>query len=167
MSAQFPIHLTGLAGEYFTCAEICRQGFLALIAPKNNPLFDIVATAVGGNNSVFIQVKTRSAHNTQGWKLGIHNAKDKPDLFVVLVNLAVKDGNPPDFYIFKDQTLSSRIEQVYQEYLAEPKRNGEKRKEVGFRWFDEKNLNEEDRSRKNNWELIVNALKSDRTTGKC
>jgi len=157
MSVRFPIHLTGLAGEHLTCAEICKQGFLALIAPKNNPLFDVVATDVDGRNSVFIQVKTR--RNDQGWKIGIKNGKGKPDLFVVLVNLAVKDGNPPDFYIFEHQTLYDRIDQVYQEYLAKPKGNGEKRKEVGFRWIDEKNLTEEDRSRKNNWDLILNALK--------
>src|SRR5688572_4283467 len=31
-------NLVGVAGEYYVCAELCRQGILALITPKNNPL---------------------------------------------------------------------------------------------------------------------------------
>src|SRR2546423_13808926 len=62
-------NLVGTAGEYYVCAELCRHGYLALLTPKNNPLFDVVATNVEGTVSVSIQVKTRSVHNTQGWKL--------------------------------------------------------------------------------------------------
>jgi len=62
-------NLIGTAGEYYVCEEICRQGYLALITPKNNPLFDIVASNPEGSRSIVIQVKTRSIHNDQGWKL--------------------------------------------------------------------------------------------------
>src|SRR6266851_2444310 len=62
-------NLVGTAGEYYVCAELCRRGYLALLTPKNNPLFDVVATNVDGTTSVSIQVKTRSVHNNQGWKL--------------------------------------------------------------------------------------------------
>jgi hypothetical protein len=62
-------NLVGTAGEYYVCAELCRMGYLALLTPKNNPLFDVVATNVDGTTSVSIQVKTRSVENTQGWKL--------------------------------------------------------------------------------------------------
>src|SRR6266576_4439837 len=58
--------LTGTAGEYYVCAELCRLGYLALLTPKNNPLFDVVVTNVNGTNSVSIQVKTRSVGNKQG-----------------------------------------------------------------------------------------------------
>jgi hypothetical protein len=33
----------GVAGEYYVCAVLCRIGILALITPKNNPLYDILA----------------------------------------------------------------------------------------------------------------------------
>ena len=36
--------MIGNAGEYYVCAELCRRNILALITPKNNPLFDIVAS---------------------------------------------------------------------------------------------------------------------------
>src|ERR1700682_5938716 len=69
-STRMANNLVGTAGEYYVCAELCRMGFLALLTPKNNPLFDVVATNVDGTTSVSIQVKTRSVDNTQGWKLG-------------------------------------------------------------------------------------------------
>lgn len=63
-------NLVGTAGEYYVCAELCRRGFLALLTPKNNPLFDVVTTNAGRTKAVSIQVKTRSIRNEQGWKLG-------------------------------------------------------------------------------------------------
>src|SRR2546430_17342619 len=86
--------LTGTAGEYYVCAELCRLGFLALLTPKNNPLFDVVVTNVNGSKSVSIQVKTRSTTNTQGWKLSkLLSASETPgDPFVGLVDL-LTDGN--------------------------------------------------------------------------
>src|SRR5437588_11301507 len=63
-------NLIGTAGVYYVCAELCRLGYLALLTPKNNPLFDVVATNIDGTKAVSIQVKTRSINNTQGWKIG-------------------------------------------------------------------------------------------------
>ena len=80
------LNLIGAAGEYYVCAELCKQGILAVLTPKNNPLFDIVATAVDGSESVTLQVKTRSIHNKLGWKLGIDitNPNKAKGQFVVL-----------------------------------------------------------------------------------
>ena len=82
--------MIGNAGEYYVCAELCRRNILALITPKNNPLFDIVASDPEGIRSVQIQVKTMSINNKQGWKLGANMTKkhNNPKLFVVLVNIA-------------------------------------------------------------------------------
>lgn len=151
-------NLVGTAGEYYVCAELCRRGHLALLTPKNNPLFDVVATNPDGSRSVSIQVKTRSVHNNQGWKLGTDITKDMDPfgLFVVLVNLAA--SGLPDFYVYEYPVLSRRVAEVYHTYINKPKRDGSPRKEVGFRWFDEVSFNEDDRSRKNNWQPIINAL---------
>lgn len=69
MASKMANNLVGTAGEYYVCAELCRRGYLALLTPKNNPLFDVVATNAEGRTAVSIQVKTRSVGNTQGWKL--------------------------------------------------------------------------------------------------
>ena len=53
-------NLVGVAGEYFVCAELCRLGFLALLTPKNNPLYDVVVSNTDGTKTIALQVKTRS-----------------------------------------------------------------------------------------------------------
>lgn len=153
-------NLVGTAGEYFVCAELCRQGYLALLTPKNNPLFDIVVTNRDGTRSVSIQVKTRSVHNKQGWKLGadITSCSVPKGLFVALVNLST-DGSP-EYYVYEYSILSRRVSEVYAAYITKPKRDGSTRKEVGFRWFDEISFVEDDRSRRNNWSPIIRALEN-------
>jgi hypothetical protein len=151
--------LTGVAGEHYVCAELAKQGYIALMTPKNNPLFDVVATNQEGARSVSIQIKTRAADNRQGWKLGKDMEKKhrNPDLFVILVQL--KDADAPDFYIYEHDVLSERIAAEYQKYLAKPNRNGQKRKDVDFRWFDEIHFGPEDKARKNAWRIITDKLK--------
>jgi hypothetical protein len=152
-------NLVGTAGEYYVCAELCRHGFLALLTPKNNPLFDVVATNSEGTTSVSIQVKTRSVHNTQGWKLGrLPNPAATPGkTFVVLVNLL--DGLLPDSYIYNYPEFADRVPAVFQTYISKPKQSGEPRKDPGFRWFDEVDFSDADRARRNNWEPILAALR--------
>jgi len=151
-------NLVGTAGEYYVCAELCKLGYLALLTPKNNPLFDVVVTAPDGGRSVAIQVKTRSVHNTQGWKLGtdISKGQSLPTLFIVLVNLT--SSGLPEFYVYQYPVLVERVVKVYQDYISKPKRDGSPKKEVGFRWFDEVSFSDDDRSRKNNWQPIIDAL---------
>ena len=150
--------LIGTAGEYYVCAELCRLGYLALLTPKNNPLFDVVATNVEGTTSVSIQVKTRSARNKQGWKLNkAVGATETPGVpFVVLVNL--REELPPEFYVYRYSDFASRVSEIFDNYIAKPKRSGEPRKDPGFRWFDEINFTEADRARINNWKPIIGAL---------
>lgn len=158
MNARSTNNLVGTAGEYYVCAELCMQGYLALLTPKNNPLFDVVATTPDGARSVSIQVKTRSVHNEQGWKLGTDISKGHAPtgLFVVLVNL--KAAGSPEYYVYEYPVLAERVAQVYQAYISKPKRDGTPKKEVGFRWFDEVSFKDDDHSRKNNWQPIIKAL---------
>lgn len=146
-------NLVGVTGEYYVCAELGKRGILALLTPKNNPLFDIVAVSPDASRTVTIQVKTMSERNTQGWKLGmdICDRKNNPLLFTVLVNLT---GKEIDYYIFEYDVLSEKVERGYAEYLNKPKRDGSSRKDIAFRWFDFMMFTDDDHSRKNNWELL-------------
>jgi hypothetical protein len=63
-------NLIGAAGEYYVCAELCRRGVLALVTPKNNEIFDVLASDTFGQRTISIQVKTMAIANTQGWKFG-------------------------------------------------------------------------------------------------
>lgn len=154
-------NLVGTAGEYYVCAELCRRGFLALLTPKNNPLFDVVATNPDGSTAVSIQVKTRSVHNHQGWKLGgpVDPTATPGVPFVILVNLC--QDRLPDFYIYQYADFATRVDEVFRAYISKPKRTGEARKDPGFRWFDEINFTDADRACLNNWQPIIRALSAD------
>ena len=146
-------NLVGVTGEYYVCAELGRRGILALLTPKNNPLFDIVAVSPDASKTVTIQVKTMSERNKQGWKLGmdICRRKNNPLLFTILVNLT---GSQIEYYVYEYDVLSERVEKSYSDYLIKPKRDGGSRKDITFRWFDLKQFTIEDHSRKNNWDIL-------------
>lgn len=151
-------NLVGTAGEYFVCAELCRRGYLALLTPKNNPIFDVIASTEDGRRTISIQVKTRSMHNDLGWKLGknIVDSRDDPNLFVVLVNL--EQEGLPEFYVYEHNILAAIVEGNYRKYLAQPKRDGTPRKDVDFRWHDRNMFTDDDHRRRNNWTPIEDIL---------
>ena len=151
-------NLTGNAGEYFVCSELSKLNILPLITPKNNPLFDIIATNEDGSKHVAIQVKTMGLQNEQGWKLSkqIIVKKNNPNLFMVLVNLKTDAQNT--VYVYQYDDFVERVNQVYKQYINTPKRDGGTRKDVGFRWYDYKNFTDDDKSRKCDWSLIKNEL---------
>jgi hypothetical protein len=133
---------------------LCRKGILALVTPKNNPLYDIVAADPLGSRSVSIQVKTMSLQNKQGWRLNkdICIKRDNVNLFVVLVKL--NDDGTNDYYVYEHDVLAERIAGLYTEYMNVPKRDGSKRRDVNFRWFDLRYFNEDDCNRRNNWDVL-------------
>ena len=147
-------NMIGVAGEYYVCAELCRRNILALLTPKNNPLFDVWASDPSGNRSIAIQVKTMALENEAGWRLGLNVTKKlfNTNLFVVLVKM--KSDGTNDFYIYEHDTLADRVNENYKRYIGKPKRDGSKRKDVDFRWFDFREFNDADRERLNKWELL-------------
>jgi hypothetical protein len=149
--------LVGVAGEYYVCAELARRGYIAVLAPKNNPLFDIVATNQEGTHSVSIQVKTRAADNKERWKFGMDMEKkyNNSELFVVLV--ALNDDDTQDYYVYQHDVLSDRVVEEYRDYVADPKKNGEPKKDPGFRWYESQSLIDY-KDRKNDWSLIMDKL---------
>lgn len=149
--------LIGNAGEYFVCSELSKKNILPLITPKNNPLFDIIATNNDGSKHIAIQVKTMSIDNKQGWKLNkqITKKKNNPNLFLVIVDLEENKIN--DFYVYKYDDFAEKVTEVYNTYINAPhSKTGKVKKEVGFRWYDYKNFTQDDLDRKNDWSLIVN-----------
>jgi hypothetical protein len=147
------LNLVGTTGEYLVCAELGKREILAVLTPKNNPLFDIIAISRDAKKSVAIQVKTMSSKNKQGWKFGtnIDNLTENPNLFVVLVNMTPEKD---EFYIYEYDEFAKRVRVVYTQYMSKPKKNGEVRKEVGFRWFDLSDFTDNDKNALNKWELL-------------
>ena len=95
--------------------------------------------------------------NKQGWKLGKDILTKKNErLFLVLVNL--KENGPNDYYVFKYNYLSDRVNEIYDTYMSRPKRDGSQRKDPGFKWMDLRNFTEKEKKSKNSWEQIIKAL---------
>lgn len=130
-----------------------KRGILALLTPKNNPLFDIVAVTPDAIRTVTIQVKTMSKENIQGWKLGVDicSRKYNPLLYTVLVKLSNKE---PEYYIYEYDALSEKVETLYSQYLLQPKRDGGQRKDIAFRWFNLNDFQPDDHLRRNNWSVL-------------
>ena len=146
--------MIGNACEYYVCAELCRRNILALITPKNNPLFDIVSSDPEGKRSVQIQVKTMSINNKQVWKLGVNMTKkhNNPRLFVVLVNM--HDEKPNDYYRYKYDDFAQRVSEVYEKYISTKKKDGTSKKELKFRFYDFRYFKKKDHNRRNKWRLL-------------
>ena len=146
--------MIGNAGEYYVCAELCKRNVLALITPKNNPLFDVMASDPDGKRNVQIQVKTMSTTNKQGWKLGVDMTKKRknPKLFVVLVNM--HDDKPNDYYIYKYDAFAERVNEIYDEYISAKKKDGTSKKELSFRFFDFRYFKKKDYNRLNKWSIL-------------
>lgn len=146
-------NLIGVTGEYYVCAELGRRGILALITPKNNPLFDIVAVTPDARRTVTIQVKTMSIHNKQGWQLGkaICDTKNIDNLYTILVNLTPAGV---EYYIYEYDILSARVKDMYDKYILIKKRDGGDRQDTDLRWWNISGFSEDDKRRKNNWEIL-------------
>jgi hypothetical protein len=147
--------ITGISGEYFVCAELAQRGILAVVAPKNNPEIDVLATMPDGSRSVNIQVKAMSLGNKQGWKLnkGIERKIGVDNFYVVLVRL-LEPGMLPDFYIFERDEFADLVKACYEKYRAIPTKKGTPRAELNFRWFDFKDFGPELAACKNRWDLL-------------
>ncbi|WP_373059988.1 aspartate-ammonia lyase [Zunongwangia sp. H14] len=152
-------NLTGTAGEYFVCSELSQRDILPLLTPKNNPLFDIIATNQDGSRYVAIQVKTMGHGNKQGWKLNkqIQVYKNNPNLFLVLVNLT--EGGNSDFYVYQYDKFVEKVNCTYQAYIDKPHHiTGKPKKEVNFRWYNFADFAPDDFERKNDWAPIIENL---------
>lgn len=122
-----PITLPVLVFIKFWTGIINRHiRYLALLTPKNNPLFDVIASTQDGSKTVSIQVKIRSIRNKQGWKLGknITIKREDPGFFVVLVNL--EEDGLPEFYVYEHDLLADVVDRNYKTYMAQLKRDGTK-----------------------------------------
>lgn len=147
--------LVGNTGEYLVCAELSRREIIALMTPKNNPLFDVIALNPDGNLSVTISIKTAGQSNSTGWMLNSDflRKRDNPNLIVILVNL---QKNMTDYYIYQFDDL---VEKVLIKQKSTKRRPSKlmtpykKRKEIISLTF-----NDVDEKNKNNWRLISEKL---------
>ena len=97
--------------------------------------------------------------NKQGWKLGreITVKKGNPNLFIALVDL--KASGAPDIWIYEYDDFAGCVANQFKAYISKPKKDGSKRIDPNFRWYDIRNISEYDHAKRNAWNLITEQLK--------
>ena len=125
--------ITGMAGVYYTAAELSRRGFIVTLTVRNAPGVDILASTLDLKKTFSIQVKARGS-NTKDWLLNKDVKKlVSPNFFYGFVNIMENKG--PEFYIAKSNTVANNM------------RTG-RWKNSTFYWF-EKDLKYKDR-----WDIL-------------
>ena len=118
--------LIGNAGEYGVMAELLKRGWIAALALRNAPDFNIIATK--GEVDVRIRVKTKSARY-DGW----HWASKKDGTiirrpastgdFIVLVDLQ-PEVTRNDYYIIPTPELAEWLREDFALWVATPGKGG-------------------------------------------
>lgn len=109
---------TGMAGEFYVAAELCRRGLHASVTYGNSKRADVLALDLASNRFVRIEVKTTrrdkgSVLVMSGKSENIDLMSDSPDLLWVLVILP-KDGDDcesPAFNIFTSAEMKSLMDE--------------------------------------------------------
>jgi len=128
--------LSGVAGEYFVCAELSRRGFLATLTLKNAEGTDILASRPNSGRAISIQVKTTQG-NKPSWVLKEKSERGHAaSFFYVLVRLNAMTERP-SFYIVPSKVVAEKIAEGHRTWLAGTKRDGSPRKDTSMRGFDD------------------------------
>jgi hypothetical protein len=140
--------LSGVAGEYFVCAELSRRGFIATLTLKNTQGIDVLAARPTSSQAIKIQVKT-SQTTTGHWVLNEKaETAFEPNLFYVFVRLR-SAGQLPDFHVVPSDIVAQYTATHHKEWLSELKANGTARKDTSMRAFHDRAGEYKDA-----WELI-------------
>ncbi|WP_148300335.1 hypothetical protein [Holophaga foetida] len=129
--------VSGVAGEYFVCAELSMRGYLATLTLKNAEGIDILATKPNSGKAISIQVKTIQGENRHWVMNEKHEKIQSDDLYYVFVRLK-SAGQRPDFHIVPSSIVAAHVAKRHQEWLSEPKRDGSPRKDTSMRGFTDK-----------------------------
>jgi len=118
--------LIGNAGEFFVAGELLRRGYVAALAPRNAPSYDILAAAK--DRFVRIRVKTKS-HPSRVWQWMakpdgslFREVKDRDDV-CVLVDLK-SPGDRPAYYLIPTTGLDRFLQAERRTWISTPGRGG-------------------------------------------
>ena len=105
--------LLGCAGVHYVCAELSRQGIIALPTIRNTAGIDILASSADGSHHVAVQVKTGSTGYV--WRL---SASGRIFEHAVYVLVGLVDGKPPTFHILPGAVMAELAQQEHDRWLT-------------------------------------------------
>jgi len=134
---ELPHGLSGVAGEYFVCAELSARGFHATLTLKNAEGIDVLATKPNSGKAITIQVKTIQGSNRHWVMNEKHENSFSPNFYYVFVRLK-EIGQRPDFHIVPSSIVASHTATRHKEWLSGSKKDGSPRKDTSMRGFSDK-----------------------------
>jgi hypothetical protein len=106
------------SGEHFVAAELHRRGAYAVTFAGNMPEIDILASDVGQNRTVAIQVKTKRSGTWQTtlreWTARVPEVAETR--FWVFVDLH-KTETPPAYFVVPEKWIQDDIKRAHKAYL--------------------------------------------------
>ena len=115
--------LIGNAGEYYVVAELLKRGYIAAMAPRNAPGFDILVT--NKEKTVKIRVKTKSG-DCKVWQWSSQNRRPifkfldenkNSDDFTILVHMT-EEIKGMEFYILHTALINEWLVSDFKEYIS-------------------------------------------------
>ena len=131
---------------------LSRRGWIVTLKPS--PAIDVLATKPDSQQTINIQVKTRSPSNRQGWVLheSIQNRVKGKDFYIAFVDL-VAVGEKPDYYIIPKNLFATWIRRQHRDWLATPGRLGRQHVDNPTRTFSKTHFILFERYH-NNWGIL-------------
>lgn len=124
----------GIAGEFYTAAELTRRGYVASLTSKNTQTIDLLASSKDGKRSVCIQIKTCSNKKMNTWKMSKSSEQGASNhLYYVFVNLC--DDDPPKFFVVPSTIVAKRIADDYLHWKKKTRKDGAMHPETDMRTF--------------------------------
>lgn len=127
--------LIGNAGEHYVMGELLKRGWIAGLAPRNAPAFDIIATRA--DRVVRIRVKTKRTEFSD-WQWTTHkdgkifrhlDDRDTRD-FLVLVNMEGNTTGCSEFFVLLTHEINRWLEEDFETWRLSPGPHGRKHSEA-------------------------------------
>ena len=121
--------LIGNAGEYYVMAELLKRDWIAAMAARNAPDFDILVT--NAEKTVKVRVKTKSEkYDVWQWQIKkdgtiFRHVTDLQD-FTILVNLTIDHKNM-DYFIVPTHVVKHMLEEDFYNWVSTPGKGGRPR----------------------------------------
>jgi len=129
--------LVAAAGEHYVLARLCLERYIAALAPRGVPTFDIVVTDMQGDHLFAVQVKARMKKGgDKGWPMNVkHEQIDSKNLFYFFVDFSSGVSAVPTIFIVPAATVARTVRVCHELWLKRLGKGGRAHKDSDMRKF--------------------------------
>jgi len=111
--------LVAAAGEHYVLARLSLDRYIAALAPRGVPTFDIVVTDINGAHLFAVQVKARlKKGGDNGWPMNVkHERIDSKNLFYFFVDFSAGVKAVPTTFIVRAAIVAKAVRVCHELWL--------------------------------------------------